>query len=218
MKSRVYDRFGKLARPYRFLERALMGRSLESVRTVFLDLPQVCGAQKVLIFGEGDGRFLEAALGRMPDAEFTVVESSRGMVAVAKERMGSDARNRVRFECVDAREFQGKTRAYDGVVMHCFLDCFTEETLSVHLPRWLENVKMEGWSWIGDYIEPRRLGWRWFQLRILYGFFRIMAGIEARHVHDPGTILSDAGFELAESESFHCRTCESRLYLRKPKG
>lgn len=195
-----------------------MGRSLESLRTCFLDRPEVRHARRILVFGEGDGRFLRDALRRMPGATFTVVESSPGMVAVARERLGAGMEGRVDFECVDARDFDDEGRVFDGVVMHCFLDCFSERTLEENLPRWVRSVPVGGWAWIGDYVEPSAPGWRWLQLRILYGIFRTVAGIEARRVHDPAPLLRSTGFELGHTRAFHFGACESRLFLRKSTG
>ena len=173
-----------------------MGRSLESLRTCFLGHPEVCHARRVLILGEGDGRFLQAALPRMLEAEFTVVESSPRMLEVATERLGADMTDRVRFLCMDARDFHEQGEIFDGVVMHCFLDLFSGQTLEQHLPRWIRHVPVGGWAWIGDYVEPKSLGWRWLQLRLLYGFFRVIVGIEAKHVHEPGPLMQAGGFEL----------------------
>ena len=93
-----------LARWYRWLEYAGMGRALGAT-AISSSCPTWRSAQRVLILGEGDGRFLQAVgssqrLRRTID----VVDSSAKMLAVAR----SDVPERIRvcFYHADARSWQ----------------------------------------------------------------------------------------------------------------
>ncbi|MEM7671952.1 MAG: class I SAM-dependent methyltransferase [Verrucomicrobiota bacterium] len=211
------DGFGRLARPYQFLERVFLGRALDELRFCFLERAEVQAAQTVLILGEGDGRFLKAALEQMPKASFQVVDFSPGMLEVAEARLSQEERLRVSFTCRDARDYDFVGSQYDGLVMHCFLDCFSEQTLQDVLPRWLGLVRAGGWVWIGDFVEPRMIGWRWLRLRALYRFFRVITGIEAKRVADPLEILCSSGFALLGDRSTARGACRSRVFQRIPE-
>ncbi|MEM9026705.1 MAG: class I SAM-dependent methyltransferase [Verrucomicrobiota bacterium] len=217
MTHRKGDGFGKLARPYKFLERIFLGHALEELRFCFLERPEVQAAQTILILGEGDGRFLKTALEKLPRASFQVVDFSPGMLEVANARLSRKERSRVSFACRDAREYDFDSSRYDGLVMHCFLDCFSEQTLQVVLPRWLGLVREGGWVWIGDFVEPRTIGWRWLQLRVLYRFFRVITEIEANRVADPQEILRSSGFTLLEDRTMAWGACRSRVFRRIPE-
>jgi spermidine synthase len=64
--------------------------------------------------------------------EVDFVELNPKMVALAEHRvarMGHVFRHRVRFFVGDVREFEPRAAGYDLIVMHFFLDCFTEAQL-----------------------------------------------------------------------------------------
>ena len=52
--------FNQLARPYRWLERAVFGGRLQRARCAHMQT--FLAAESILLLGEGDGRFLEALL------------------------------------------------------------------------------------------------------------------------------------------------------------
>ncbi|MGB0371373.1 MAG: class I SAM-dependent methyltransferase [Opitutales bacterium] len=217
MSRAAKDRFGRLTAVYRLLERLWMGDGLEQMRLCFLEKPELQRARKILILGEGDGRFLKAAMGRLPNARFTVVDMSEKMLERARTRLNGDELRRVEFVCADALQWTFERDLVDGLVLHCFLDCFDAETLKAHLPRWLATVVPGGWVWIGDFVEPSGLGLRWLRLRVLYGFFGFITGIQARRVYDVAHIMRESGFGQVVRESVARGVCASTLYKSSTK-
>lgn len=212
--SEVVDRFGRLTGIYKTLEWATLGSELEKMRFSFLEDPAIQNARQILILGEGDGRFLQRALEILPEAHFTVLESSLTMISSAQKRLTREQAKRTEFVCADALKYTQFQRGYDGLVMHCFLDCFTPQVIEKHLPYWLRGVQQDGWVWIGDFVEPPHHGWQWVRLRILYAFFGWVTGIQARTVFDVQPLMAAHGWKLGREAPFASGALSSRLFQR----
>ena len=197
---------------YERLEKALLGDALSAMRTCFLGDESFQQARRILILGEGDGRFLEAALVANELARFHVIDGSPAMLEKAAARLSAKQRSRVKFKCGNAAQIDLGEKVYDGLVMHCFLDCFTEDQLRGYLLRWVASVSRSGWIWIGDFVEPSRLGWAWLRLRALFWFFRAVTGIDSRHVCDPNALMEASGWKCRHAESFARGGLASKLY------
>lgn len=90
-----------LAASYRWLEYAAFGRALERCRFEFLQ--RAVAARRILILGEGDGRFLARLVECHPHAEIVIVDSSARMLDLARRRLPASAQARVEFQHLDAR-------------------------------------------------------------------------------------------------------------------
>src|SRR6185437_264248 len=131
--------FDHLARPYRWLEYLTFGPMLERCR--FCRIPELTGARRALVLGDGDGRFLARLLAANPALEADVVDQSPAMLRLLQARAAAaGSGSRIRIHQTDALTFQPAEAAYDLVVTHFFLDCFTTgqmrglvENLSPHL-------------------------------------------------------------------------------------
>ena len=88
-----------IARWYRFFEYGAFGRALERRRFAFL--AETANSKRVLMLGEGDGRFLEAFLQSNREATVDYVDASEQMLSLAKRRAGIHA-GRVEFHHADA--------------------------------------------------------------------------------------------------------------------
>ena len=77
----------RIARLYRWLEYATFGNALQQRRTAFL--ADVADARRVLLLGDGDGRFLEKLVGQNTQAHIDYVDLSRRMLALARARAGT---------------------------------------------------------------------------------------------------------------------------------
>ena len=188
------------------------------MRFSFLESDEVQIARRILILGEGDGRFLKRALEALPNTHFTVLDDSLNMISRAREQLTHETAKRVEFVCANALTFATSGRGFDGLVMHCFLDCFTPSVIKKHLPCWLGGIQRNGWVWIGDFVEPPNHGWQWIRLRILYQFFGWVTGIRARYVYDVAPLMKERGWALRLEKSFASGALSSRLFRRVSKG
>jgi SAM-dependent methyltransferase len=147
-----YANFDSVAPFYGMLEQIAFGHALQLARVAFLD--RVTSSQRALIVGEGNGSFLAELLRTHPGIEIDCVDSSSGMLRLARGRVHSAvipsrangegphdiisdtrevprvARDDARMECIlrfhhaDILAWQPKHGDYDLVVTHFFLDCF----------------------------------------------------------------------------------------------
>lgn len=193
--------FDHLAGVYRSLEYLAFGSTLEHARNAFLgDSPrELEGAERMLILGEGDGRFLVELVRRYPGVRVDCIDESRAMLARAERRLqtlGPEAGASVRFLRGDVRSLTLPGAGYNVLVTHFFLDCFTVATLQALLPRLATALKPGGRWLLADFHLPEsrparlyRQGW----LRVLYTFFRWQTGLEAKELVDPLPLLLAQG-------------------------
>jgi SAM-dependent methyltransferase len=181
--------FDRVAAAYGILERIAFGDALQRARTAFLD--HTIGSSRVLVVGEGNGRFL-AELLRIanPDTEIDCVDSSAEMMRLAQRRIkpfvipsgvkgsrgsylcrsatGSldSARDnwlgeRIRFHHADFLAWQPERGDYDVIVTHFFLDCFDREQLPNVIDK-ITALGAPGARWlISDFSLPPRGFRRW---------------------------------------------------------
>ena len=196
-----------LARWYRWLEYAGFGRALERRRLEFL--PRLVNARKVLVLGEGDGRFLAALLRINRTAEVDYIDGSREMLALARKRAriaGDDEageNSRVRFHCGDALAWleARPPGGYDVVCTHFFLDCFTQEQLEPLVRGIARHAVTRAWWIVSEFRYPDTglaRSWGRVLIAFLYGFFRVSTGLRVRGLPEHGQAIGAAGFRLAQ--------------------
>lgn len=173
----------RIARWYRWLEYAAFGGALRRRREAFLF--ELGNPQKVLVLGDGDGRFLQVFCALYPNAKVDAVDVSGGMIELAKGRAPQ-----VSFQCLDAREFAGGE--YDLAVAHFFFDCFETEELA----RMLGRVRASTWL-VSEFRDTR---WSWPALRGLYFFFRVSTGLRVKSLPDHHAVLRGLGFQLEKEQ------------------
>jgi SAM-dependent methyltransferase len=207
-----------IARWYRPLEYLVFGRALERRRFAFLE--EAAKARRVLMLGEGDGRFIAEFVKRNPLALVDCVELSHCMLALAQRRLrklGADC-PRVRFWPGDARtvELNGE---YDLIVTHFFLDCFTVAELEGLVARISARCR-PGARWLASEFCLPETGLRraaaWALIRIMYLFFRITTGLKVKRLPDYAPVLAANGFRIVRRCSEVGALLVSELWERTP--
>lgn len=206
-----------LARWYRWLEYLGWGRGLERRRTQFL--LDATDARRVLMLGEGDGRFLAAFLKVNSHAEVDYVDLSERMLALAEDRARSvGAANRVNFHHADARTWPlPPGAAYDLVVTHFFLDCFTTGELPPLLDRLAASASVDALWIVSEFHQPAHgfAAWRaslW--ITALYLFFRLVTGLRVRALPTYRPLLQACGFHLERVITADAGLLVSELWRR----
>ncbi len=195
--------FDRLAPHYRWIEALFARERLQRCRVALLDA--IPAAERVLIYGEGNGRFLAELLRRFPHASVTVVEASEAMIGLAKARLRREGLDsaRVTFVQTDALTWEPPTASFDLIVTCFFLDCFREDQLEVLIPL-IASAGDGGARWLVSDFQIAASGLRRLRSRfvvgMLYLFFRMMTRLSGRELVDPASLLQGAGF-----------TCERRL-------
>lgn len=197
--------FDFLAPHYRWLEWLTAGEKLQRCRTAFLDaLPPPAN---VLIYGEGNGRFLIELCRRFPAARVTVVDASAGMIAQARQRLQRAGlpETAVTFIHADALAWTPPAAAFDLIVTCFFLDCFPEETLR-HLVPGIARAATARAHWlVADFqisgSRLRRLRCRVI-VKFLYAVFRLLTRLPARTLTCPDALLCAAGFTTQQRHEY----------------
>lgn len=205
--------FDQLASAYEWLERLAFGSDLETAR--FCHLDHLRGCCRVLVLGEGDGRFLAQLVRRFPNVSIDCLDASGAMLAKAKGRLNADECNRVVFGHEDVLSANFEPGAYDAVVTLFFLDCFSAEEVTRLIDR--VKVALRGdacWLW-ADFALPLR-GWRRWRaalwLSVLYFFFRWQTGLSTRRLPPTEGLLRAAGFKLRAEKSLQGNLLRSAVF------
>jgi SAM-dependent methyltransferase len=182
----------------------------------------VADARRVLILGEGDGRFLAAFLVANTGAVVDVVDASPGMVALARRRVAAvpGTAGRVRWHVADARRISFPNPPYDLVVTNFFLDCFPAAELARLVPRLAGGLASGGRWLVGDFAVPGgraagRLAAR-VTLAGMYAAFHLTTRIPALRLADPGPLLREAGLAVEREERRLGGFLTATLWRRKP--
>ena len=182
---------------YRWLEYAAFGGALRRRREAFLF--ELGNPKKVLVLGDGDGRFLQVFTALYPQAEVDAIDLSPRMIELAQARAP-----RVAFHLADAREFPFAEH-YDLAVGHFFFDCFTQADLQTLLPR------IHTKTWVIS--EFRNTTWSWPLVRALYFFFRLTTGLRVTTLPDHRPILSTLGYQLEKQQPSQAGLLVSELWI-----
>lgn len=197
--------FDLLAPHYRWMEALCAAGQLQRCRTALLGA--IPAPRQVLIYGEGNGRFLVELCRCFPAAHVTVVEASAVMIDLAHARLqrAGLAGAQVEFIHADALTWQPPAAAFDLIVTCFFLDCFREDQLQ-HLVPVIASATTADAHWLhADFQIPptglRRLCSRVI-VGILYAFFRCVTRLPAHELVNVAPCLSAAGFTKWQRREF----------------
>jgi ubiquinone/menaquinone biosynthesis C-methylase UbiE len=182
-----------IARAYRWLEYAAFGYALEDARFDFL--AYAINAHRVLILGEGDGRFLARLLECNRHASITVIDSSARMMELARRRVQAGDLSRVQFINGDWSVLPAVS--FDLIVSHFFLDVLDSWEAEAVIGK-VSAVLAPGAAWlISEFDVPsgvfRQLHARLW-LRIMYAFFAATTGLHASKLPPYRDCLARYGF------------------------
>jgi ubiquinone/menaquinone biosynthesis C-methylase UbiE len=176
--------------------------------------------RKVLLVGEGHGRFLIPLLQHFPKAEVTCVDASASRLEVARRRVshaGLDDRRVcwIHADVLRAGEIPGD---HDLLVTQFFLDCFDGNTLG-EVVRRLAGRALEDASWlVADFQIPGR-GWRQWRARaivfLMIQFFRRVTALPASRLEDPSQFLCEVGFVERKRAEFEWGLLSCQLWSRE---
>lgn len=197
----------RIARLYRWIEYAAFGGALQRRRVAFL--PEVADARRVLVLGDGDGRFLKKLVEQNPQAHVDYVDLSGRMLELARGRAGTA---RVTYHQADALEIALPERGYDLIVTHFFLDCFEEAGAARLVERVARGACPNARWMISEFRESSR--WAVVWLRLMYAFFGIATGLEIRRLIDHHPLLARHGFRMMRGESAWWGLMASELWTR----
>ena len=206
--------FDLVAPLYPLLERCVFGSRLDRARQAFFDA--IVQADRILLVGEGNGRFLTSLLAHKGIGSIKVVEKSTVMVRLAKDRIRKleEVPFDLEFIEADVREYNPANK-FDCVVTHFLLDLFNPPAQQSVTHRIAELTTASG-TWINvDFLPARTL--RGSVLMCLqYTFFHIVSQIEARRCFDESTAAAAAGWTIAETVSYLGGLVVAKRWQKEP--
>lgn len=214
MRNHTNHGYDQLADRYHLLEKMMFGSSLAKARTALLSSIPPC--HSALLFGDGDGRFLEAFLSMQPECQITSVDQSQRMLDIQQQRLlDHPLRDNVTWLQQDIRDFAANRQQFDLLVTAFFLDCFSAEDLRTHLPVWLSALKPDGHFYFVDFQKPDK-GWKRLRgrvyLKIMHLFFRWYTDLPNEELVDINSVLPACPMELLESKDMSHDLICARLY------
>ncbi len=189
-----------LARIYRTLEYLAFGRSLERCR--YSLIAPAATAQRILILGEGDGRFLAQLLAHNAEVQVDVVDASERMLALARARVAPPDLPRVRFWHQDALQSLPLV-TYDAIVTNFFLDCLTADEARQLIRSTVPLLDPHGCWLVGEFHLPAAGIRRWHAklwLTVMYRFFALTTDLRARQIPDYPAEFASAGLLRREQQ------------------
>lgn len=196
--------FDRIAPHYHWLETITFGSTLQKARARWIEA--IAAPKRVLILGEGAGRFLCEFLRAHPEAAVDCVDASPRMLELARGRVARalpQAVGRVRFLRKDIISWS-PAGDYDLLVANFVLDCFRREELNSIISKLARAATSDAHLFLADFSIPQETLSRahaqlW--LTVMYWFFRITTGIQTTRLIDPTNDLEANGFfRLARSE------------------
>lgn len=194
------DQWTVWARIYMATEYLALGSVLDQARAQSLSSLQGC--RRVLLLGDGDGRFLARLCCSGFTGEIVSIDGSEAMIRCAQQRLRQQApavENQVTWLCADIHTAALPAGPFDGIVSQFFLDNFSPGTVS-ELIRRVKAVSSPDAVWsLADFVEPQHLqGWRRVRqqllLSTLYSIFRYTAKIEARQLPPIEALMRESGW------------------------
>lgn len=205
----------RIASSYRWLEYAAFGFTLERARFDFLS--HAARARRVLILGEGDGRFLTRLIEQNRDAKIAVIEASSEMIHLARCRVRPEQRSRVEFHQIDALTGLFPQGAFDLAVSHFFLDVFESKDAAAVVLK-VSGLLSPGALWLmSEFQQPpgnfRRIHARLW-LRAMYSFFAVATGLRTSKLPPYRDFLARSGLVEIEHRERRLGLIRSQVWRK----
>ena len=206
--------FDRLAPFYDLIEALTTGSQMQRGRVAHL--AEVNPAKRVLIVGEGNGRFL-AACTKNSESSYTVIDESPAMLRLAAARWKRAGGNsdQVEFICTNLLDWKPREFNHDLIVSHYFFDCFEAKTIPLLVAK-LTSLAAPNARWLfADFYQPdsglTRIRSK-LMLRIAYALFQRLAAVPARQLTVPDKLLSEFHWTLEKRILLNWKLIHSDLW------
>jgi tRNA (cmo5U34)-methyltransferase len=201
------NRFNWIAGVYDSLTRLVFGRSFYKAQCFFLE--DLKFRRKVLIIGGGTGWILRELLIVNAGCEVDYIEASSRMLAIARAEISDQDKHRVKFTLGTEKDIDAWPK-YDAVITNFFLDLF-DDSLDHVIQKIRASLSKHSLWIVTDFIDQRRW-WHRLMLRVMYIFFNLTTGIEARRLPDYERRLANAGIKKSKEEVFFGSFIKTAIY------
>jgi ubiquinone/menaquinone biosynthesis C-methylase UbiE len=212
MKTNNYD---AVAPFYDSLSRLVFGRS--HVNAQIEQLKNIPVGARILIAGGGTGWVLEEiARVHASGLVITYVEISAKMIGRAKKRASGN--NIVHFVHAGIEQFTPPGK-FDVIHTAFLFDNFSASRVNLVFNQ-LDDLLEEGGLWLFcDFkLKPQdRFGWKHIMLKMMYLFFRLLARVEAKKLHEVEALFGSKNYQII-SRKAHYRGFIASIIFRKSRN
>lgn len=200
------NNFDSVAGFYDRLSKLIFGRTMVEAQTVYLG--HILPGARVLILGGGTGWLLSELLTQHPTCGVWYIEASEKMLALSKRRF-KNRPSEITFihgtEDAIPRDIK-----FDAVITHFYLDLFPQDSCSKVIQRILSVMHGRSLWLISDFVNTT--WWHGALLRVMYSFFQIMSGIEARRLPAWRKLMVENGLKESKSQKFYGGFIRSAIF------
>ena len=132
----------------------MFGEKLDFHRRLFPKTLRI--SDKVLLLGEGRGKFLQFLLNENKTCEVTIVESSKRMAQLIYNLIPRRDRFRVEIKNISIEHYKSDQR-FDLICSFFFWDCFSEYQLNRHIPSILKLLCNKGHWHNADFVDQPQI-------------------------------------------------------------
>lgn len=189
--------YDHIASFYDRLSRLVYGKTLINAQLFLLDALKT--GTNILIVGGGTGWILEEISKRYPSGlSITYIDSSEKMIAIARKRDLGD--NKIIFisSPLDKAIIGGR---FDYAITPFFFDNFSQESLQTNFSIINSHLSPTG-QWLHCDFRETGVLWQVILLKIMYLFFRVFCGIEARKLPDTEGCFMRYGLKVIQQKIF----------------
>ena len=170
--DRIATGFDRLAPVYQCLSEIVFGKSLAQAQQHNLNF--IKSGDRVLILGGGSGVFLKSLLDQPAQITVDYIDLSGRMIQMACDK----TKNPKNVNFIIGTEHNIPQQSYTIVITHFYLDLFSNNTLPDVIREIKTHITQETQWLVTDFVSEK--WWHKIMIWIMYRFFRILTGIEAR--------------------------------------
>jgi tRNA (cmo5U34)-methyltransferase len=190
------NNFNSVAGFYDTLSTLVFGSAMRRAQTTHLrEVPQGC---KVLILGGGTGWLLSELSAVNPACKVWYIDASSKMISLSKKHMQNATQEIVFIHGTEESIPAGIK--FDAVITHFYLDLFPQDACFKVIHKIKSAIQPNGMWLVADFINTT--WWHSVMLRTMYGFFKLMTGIEASALSEWKNLLVTNGFKEYKSREF----------------
>jgi len=191
---RIAKGFNLLAPFYTLLTRLIFGKSLEHSQKHFLN--SIKPDDRILILGGGSGTLLKDLLELQPTVTVDYIDISIKMIELARKKNG----NPLNVTFIVGTEQSIPSITYTVVITNFYLDLFSGNSLKTIIPLIKSHLADNGQWLVTDFVSKK--SWHKMMLWMMYRFFRITTGIEAKTLPGWENQLRENGLKESEFKNF----------------
>jgi tRNA (cmo5U34)-methyltransferase len=190
------NNFDSVAGFYDKLSTLVFGKAMRRAQTAYLhDIPP---GSNVLILGGGTGWLLSELSAVNPTCKVWYIDASSKMISLSKEHMLNSTHEIVFIHGTEESIPVGIM--FDAVITHFYLDLFPTDSCIVIIRKIRSAIRTSGLWLVSDFINTTL--WHGVMLRMMYGFFKVMCGIEGSSLSPWKNLLEKNGFKEHKSRVF----------------